>query len=155
MSGSSVVINLPNTVHKVKTRAIDNMGLVSPVSSTFYLVIKKVFVGQLYQEALGRIPSQAEMDHWDFSSNDASYIAHGVLFSDEANKRLTSAESFVRATYQGMLGRTPGSSEVTTAVNLYNSKGKVEFFKSVTNSSEFDGYCSKYGISRNNWTRDD
>lgn len=66
-------------------------------------------------------------------------------FSTNAFRSMTDAQK-VTAVYQAALGRTPSSSEATSAASTLSSGGLSALTENIYSSQEFGTYCSGFGI---------
>ena len=119
-------------------------------SSTFNMTATKVFITQLYVKTLGpnRTIKDEEMQYWLNKSGNAQLLAVGILMSQESTiyKPFSAKEQFVIALYEGILGRTPSSSEINGYVQQMNSKDRMDMILTFVNSTEFLDICKKYNM---------
>ena len=148
INGNQITIGqIRGNNHYIKVRAYDNALNYSDSSIIINLTPTKILVGQLYQQLLGRIPTQGEIDFHATNSN-ASLVVKNIAISSEGEKYLNTVDKFVKRMYLGILGRGADSGGYNTYVNTCNNYGREQVVKDMTNSPEFINLCNKWGITR-------
>jgi len=114
------------------------------------------FVTRMYQQALGKEPSQANLVDWTAAlknGSPAASVAYEFIFSREFLLRNVSNNSYVDILYRALLGREPDSQGRTAWRNRIAAGWPREnVMAGFINSVEFTNLCSQAGIVRGTYT---
>ena len=113
---------------------------------------KPKFIALLYENTLGRHPSQSEIDHWEQQlshGKTGADTAYGFLFSEEFRNKNYSNSDYVEHLYLSLMGRpSDPSGKQGWAKRLDDGMSRTYVFSQFVNSVEFANLCSAYGIER-------
>lgn len=113
---------------------------------------KPKFIILLYENTLGRYPSQGEIDYWErelSNGRTGADTAYGFLFSKEFQNKNYGNSEYVEHLYLSLMGRPSDSSGMAYWVKrLENGMSRNYVFGQFINSREFGNLCSTYGIER-------
>ncbi|PWM75583.1 MAG: hypothetical protein DBX59_00985 [Bacillota bacterium] len=110
------------------------------------------FVTRLYEVCLDRSPDSAGLADWvnKLKSHTASgaQVAYGFVFSNEFKGKNYCNEDYVKQLYRAFLGRESDSAGLADWVGkLESGSTREEVFNGFSQSNEFKGICSEYGIT--------
>lgn len=111
------------------------------------------FVALLYQRALGRTPSKAEVSYWvrriEVEKLTGSAIVKRFLNSDEFKLHSYSEEEYVEKLYEIFLGRSsdPSGKEHWMTL-LRQGYTRLQIAERIGNSEEFELVCARYGMAQ-------
>lgn len=111
----------------------------------------KAFVTRLYRTCLDRGPDPSGLNTWVESlankSKSGAVVAYGFVFSQEFQNKNLCNEDYVKALYRAFLGREYDEAGLASWINdLESGKTREEVFNGFSQSNEFRGLCSSYGI---------
>ncbi len=113
---------------------------------------KPKFIALLYENTLGRHPSQSEIDHWEqqlSQGKTGADTAYGFLFSEEFRNKNYNNSDYVEHLYLSLMGRpSDPSGKQGWAKRLDDGMSRTYVFSQFVNSVEFANLCSAYGIER-------
>ena len=113
---------------------------------------KPKFIILLYENTLGRYPSQGEIDYWErelSNGRTGADTAYGFLFSDEFQNKNYGNSEYVEHLYLSLMGRPSDSAGMAYWVKrLEDGMSRNYVFGQFINSREFGNLCSTYGIER-------
>ena len=146
-TGASYTVSFSSSFsHSVKIRVYDNAGNYTD-SSVATMNPKAVLIRQLYEKILGRAPDQSGYDNFRKIANCSDIIYSLVTSTEAKNKYGTNYTSYATAMYQGILGRTPASSETSSTATAIKKSGVAAISRNFSNSDEFRKLCTKYKLS--------
>lgn len=119
-------------------------------SVTDYNALKS-FVTRMYNICLDREPDSSGLNTWVESlankSKTGAEVAYGFVFSQEFQNKNLCNEDYVKALYRAFLGREYDVAGLASWINdLESGKTREEVFNGFSQSNEFKGLCSSYGI---------
>ncbi|MBR6879508.1 MAG: polysaccharide deacetylase family protein [Clostridiales bacterium] len=111
-----------------------------------------VFVRDVYEEILGRQPSEEELDYYVELMNCGRYhacdVIHAVAFSKEGRAVLAGDDRFVSSVYKIATGKEPDELEKRVYVlSLKNGSGREKIFAMILGREEYEKTCSDYGVN--------
>lgn len=113
---------------------------------------KPKFIILLYENTLGRYPSQGEIDYWErelSNGRTGADTAYGFLFSKEFQNKNYGNSEYVEHLYLSLMGRPSDSAGMAYWVKrLEDGMSRNYVFGQFINSREFGNLCSTYGIER-------
>lgn len=113
---------------------------------------KPKFIILLYENTLGRYPSQGEIDYWErelSNGRTGADTAYGFLFSEEFQNKNYGNSEYVEHLYLSLMGRSSDSAGMAYWVKrLEDGMSRNYVFGQFINSREFGNLCSTYGIER-------
>lgn len=113
---------------------------------------KPKFIILLYENTLGRYPSQGEIDYWErelSNGRTGADTAYGFLFSEEFQNKNYGNSEYVEHLYLSLMGRPSDSAGMAYWVKrLEDGMSRNYVFGQFINSREFGNLCSTYGIER-------
>lgn len=91
------------------------------------------FITALYQNTLGRAPDAGGLAYWlEQAANGSSPASLLASFTASAEgQRVTSEKAQVVLTYQGVLGRSPSSAELNSALQNKGTQSSIELVNSL------------------------
>ena len=111
------------------------------------------FVDRMYDKCLSREADSNGETYWvdqlTSGSLTGAQVAEQFVFSLEANQKNLSEEEFITLLYNAMMDRNPDAGGMKYWLNnMANGMTRYEVLDGFIQSSEFDGICSTYKITR-------
>ena len=111
------------------------------------------FIQRMYRTVMGRDGDTEGLNNWASylldSGGTGSGMAAAFFDANEYKRKNTSDSQYISDLYQAIMGRTPGSSEISSWLGyLDDGMSRNGVLAGFTNSNEFGRLCGRYGITQ-------